>query len=82
MQQALQNDVALQEGLEDRRCWEGLMEVKADVCLDLLKLPNVVGDEHALISVDPDGLRIDHLSHLVDPLGQPRVELLEGVPLL
>jgi len=58
------------------------MEVKSNVSLYFFALSNVVRDKHVLIAVDPNGLRVNHFTNLVDALRHPRIKLLKRVPLI
>ena len=46
------------------------MEVEADVRLNLLTLPNELGNEHVLVAVHPDGLSVEQLTDLMNSSGQ------------
>lgn len=58
------------------------MEIKSDVCLGLLDLADVVGDEHVLIAVDPNGVGVDILADLVDTLCNLAVDRFELGPIV
>ena len=58
------------------------MEVEADVCFQLFALADVVRHEHELVTVDPDGLRVDQLADLVHPSCNSGVDSLEFGPVI
>ena len=70
VQEALQKLFPLEEDLEDCRCRERLVEIEANVRLDFFTLPNVLGNEHVLVTVHPDGLSVEQLTDLMNSSGQ------------
>ena len=60
MQQALQDFFSVVEALEYSRGREGLVKVDTYVGWELLALAYVVGQEHEMVTVDPDRLRVYH----------------------
>ena len=82
MEQALEQFFAFVEGLENGTGWEGLMKVKADVCFEFLALADIVRHEHELVTVDPNRLRVDQLTDLMDPPCHPSIDSLELGPVI
>ena len=70
VQEALQKLFSLEEDLEDGRRRERLVEVEADIRLDLFTLPNELGNKHVLVAVHPDGLSVEQLADLMNSSGQ------------
>lgn len=60
MQQALQDFFSVVEALEYSRGWEGLVKVDSYVRWEFFALAYVVGQEHEMVTVNPDRLRIYH----------------------
>mgnify|MGYP001626732817 CR=1 FL=1 len=58
------------------------MEVKTNVCLDLLSLSHIVWDKHELITMNPDCLRVFHLADLLYFTGNLRIYCLELGPVV
>ena len=66
VQQALQDFFSVVEALEYSRGREGLVKVDTYVGWELLALAYVVGQEHEMVTVDPDCLRVYHWTHLIN----------------
>ena len=56
------------------------MEVEAYVRLKLLALSDIVRHKHELIVMDPNGLRVKELTHLLDSTCHLCIDILELVP--
>ena len=58
------------------------MEVEANVRSVLLKSSDLIGHKHELVSMDPDGLRVDCLACVVHTSGHLDVDSLELRPIV
>ena len=58
------------------------MEVESHVCFLFLTLSDVIGHEHKLITMDPDCVRVETGSHLVNPARHFAIDDFELTPIV